>query len=95
MAIPILMYNNVAEVPDALHPDGRCLYVTPDAFAARMAMLHRVGWRGVSTGDAMPRPPRHRPFHAATRRDRPRRFTRAFRDPHLHAVRGFRGRKAA
>ena len=53
MAIPILMYHNVAEVPDALHPDGRCLYVAPEAFAAQMALLHRVGWRGVSMGDAM------------------------------------------
>lgn len=54
MAIPILMYHNVAEVPDGLHPDGRCLYVTPGAFAAQMGLLHRAGWRGVSMSDAMP-----------------------------------------
>lgn len=54
MAIPILMYHNVANVPDALHPDGRCLYVTPEAFAAQMALLRRLGWRGVSMSDAMP-----------------------------------------
>lgn len=54
MAIPILMYHNVAEVPAGLHPDGRCLYVTPAAFAAQMAWLRRLGWRGVSMGDAMP-----------------------------------------
>lgn len=54
VAIPILMYHNVAEVPDALHPDGRCLYVTPAAFAAQMRLLDRLRWRGVSMGDAMP-----------------------------------------
>src|SRR6185312_1226778 len=54
MAIPILMYHNVAEAPDALHPGGRCLYVTPAAFAAQMGLLDRFGWRGVSMGDAMP-----------------------------------------
>lgn len=54
MAIPILMYHNVAEVPDALHPDGRCLYVTPAAFAAQMVLLRRLGWCGVSMSDAMP-----------------------------------------
>ncbi|HEX5961852.1 MAG TPA: polysaccharide deacetylase family protein [Rhodanobacteraceae bacterium] len=54
MAIPILMYHNVAEVPEGLHPDGRCLYVTPAAFAAQMALLRRVGYRGVSMSAAMP-----------------------------------------
>lgn len=54
MAIPILMYHNVAEVPTGLHPDGRCLYVTPAAFAAQMALLHRLGWQGVSMSGAMP-----------------------------------------
>jgi peptidoglycan/xylan/chitin deacetylase (PgdA/CDA1 family) len=54
VAIPILMYRDVSEVPDALHPDGRCLYVTPAAFAAQMRLLDRLGWRGVSMGDAMP-----------------------------------------
>ena len=54
MAIPILMYHNVAGVPAALHPDGRCLYVTPDAFAAQMGLLHRLGWRGVTMSEAMP-----------------------------------------
>lgn len=54
MAIPILMYHNVAEVPAGLHPDGRCLYVTPVAFAAQMALLQRLGWRGVSMSDALP-----------------------------------------
>ncbi|WHZ19661.1 MAG: Polysaccharide deacetylase [Rhodanobacteraceae bacterium] len=54
MAIPVLMYHNVAEVPDGLHPDGRCLYVTPAAFAAQMALLRRFGWRGVSMSEAMP-----------------------------------------
>lgn len=54
MAIPILMYHNVAEVPDGLHPDGRCLYVTPAAFAAQMKLLRRAGYRGVSMGQAMP-----------------------------------------
>src|SRR6185312_7285680 len=54
MATPILMYHNVAEVPDALHPDGRCLYVTPAAFAAQMGLLARLGWRGVSMSEAMP-----------------------------------------
>ena len=54
MSIPILMYHNVAEVPDGLDPDGRCLYVTPAAFAAQMGLLRRLGWRGVSMGDAMP-----------------------------------------
>lgn len=54
MAVPILMYHNVSTVPDGLHPDGRCLYVTPDAFAAQMALLARCGWRGVSMSGAMP-----------------------------------------
>lgn len=54
MAIPILMYHNVAEVPAGLHPDGRCLYVTPAAFAAQMALLQRLGWRGVPMSGAMP-----------------------------------------
>lgn len=54
MAVPILMYHNVAEVPAELHPDGHCLYVTPAAFAAQMALLHRLGWRGVSMSDALP-----------------------------------------
>ena len=54
MAIPILMYHNVAEVPEALHPDGRCLYVTPAAFASQMGLLKRAGYRGVSMSQAMP-----------------------------------------
>lgn len=54
MAIPILMYHNVAQPPAALHPDGRCLYVTPEAFAAQMGLLRRLGYRGVSMSEAMP-----------------------------------------
>lgn len=54
MAVPILMYHNVAEVPDGLDPAGRCLYVTPAAFAAQMALLRRTGYRGVSMSEAMP-----------------------------------------
>lgn len=54
MAIPILMYHNVAQPPDALNPDGRCLYVTPGAFASQMTLLHRAGYRGVSMSQAMP-----------------------------------------
>ncbi|MBS0381509.1 MAG: polysaccharide deacetylase family protein [Proteobacteria bacterium] len=54
MAIPILMYHNVAEVPEGLHPDGRCLYVTPQAFASQMRLLQRAGYRGVSMHEAMP-----------------------------------------
>jgi peptidoglycan/xylan/chitin deacetylase (PgdA/CDA1 family) len=54
MAIPILMYHNVAEVPEGLHPDGRCLYVTPAAFAAQMGLLRRLGYRGVSMSQALP-----------------------------------------
>ena len=91
MAIPILMYHNVAEVPDALHPDGRCLYVTPAAFAAQMALLHRLGWRGVSMSDAMPSASRHGLFHAAPRRHRQRRLARKIRAARFHAARGHPG----
>jgi peptidoglycan/xylan/chitin deacetylase (PgdA/CDA1 family) len=53
MAIPILMYHNVALVPPALYPEGRCLYVTPGAFAAQMALLRRMGYKGLSMSAAM------------------------------------------
>jgi len=86
MAIPILMYHNVAEVPDALHPDGRCLYVTPAAFAAQMVLLHRLGWRGVSMSDAMPRASR-RPRAMRATSHRPRwAWTRASRHGLFHAA---------
>src|ERR1700761_4783165 len=52
MKIPILMYHNIAVVPDGVSV-YRSLYVSPGAFARQMAMLQMLGYRGVSLSDAM------------------------------------------
>jgi peptidoglycan/xylan/chitin deacetylase (PgdA/CDA1 family) len=52
MKIPILMYHNIAVVPDGVSV-YRSLYVSPGAFARQMAMLQMLGYRGVSMSDAM------------------------------------------
>jgi len=51
--IPILMYHNIARVPQDVRV-YRSLYVSPSSFARQMAMLKIFGYRGVSMADAMP-----------------------------------------
>jgi peptidoglycan/xylan/chitin deacetylase (PgdA/CDA1 family) len=51
--IPILMYHNIARVPQDVRV-YRSLYVSPSSFARQMAMLKMLGYRGVSMSDAMP-----------------------------------------
>ena len=53
MKIPILMYHNIAQVPDSVRV-YRSLYVSPASFARQMAMLKGLGYRGLSMADAMP-----------------------------------------
>lgn len=53
MRIPILMYHNIARVPQDVRV-YRSLYVSPSSFARQMAMLKMLGYRGVSMSDAMP-----------------------------------------
>jgi len=51
--IPILMYHNIADVPEGITV-YRSLYVSPGAFARQLALLRTLGYRGVSMSDAMP-----------------------------------------
>lgn len=51
--IPILMYHNIARVPQDARV-YRSLYVSPASFARQMGMLKMFGYRGVSMADAMP-----------------------------------------
>lgn len=53
MPIPILMYHNIAPAPREL-VRWRSLYVHPRSFARQMALLHRLGYRGLSMSAAMP-----------------------------------------
>lgn len=53
VAVPILMYHNVARAPRHLQV-YRSLYVAPGAFARQLALLRRAGYRGLSMADAMP-----------------------------------------
>lgn len=53
MALPILTYHNIAPAPRDLHR-WRSLYVSPAAFARQMALLHRLGYHGLSMAAAMP-----------------------------------------
>jgi len=50
-AVPILMYHQVAPA----HPAGvkPSLLVTPEAFAAQMRWLHRLGWRTLRLDDLL------------------------------------------
>jgi peptidoglycan/xylan/chitin deacetylase (PgdA/CDA1 family) len=51
--IPILTYHNIAPAPAGLHR-WRSLYVSPPRFARQMALLHLLGYRGLSMTAAMP-----------------------------------------
>jgi peptidoglycan/xylan/chitin deacetylase (PgdA/CDA1 family) len=51
--IPILMYHNIAQVPEGVQV-YRSLYVSPASFARQMGMLKTLGYRGLSMSDAMP-----------------------------------------
>lgn len=53
MKLPILMYHNIASVPDGIDV-YRSLYVSPAKFSRQMAMLRALGYRGMSMTDAMP-----------------------------------------
>lgn len=53
MKLPILMYHNIASVPDGINV-YRSLYVSPAKFSRQMAMLHALGYRGLSMSEAMP-----------------------------------------
>ena len=53
MPIPILMYHNIAPAPRELQR-WRSLYVHPRSFARQMALLHRLGYTGLSMSAAMP-----------------------------------------
>ncbi|AHX14127.1 polysaccharide deacetylase [Dyella jiangningensis] len=53
MRIPILMYHNIARVPQDVRV-YRSLYVSPASFARQLGMLKMFGYRGVSMADAMP-----------------------------------------
>lgn len=50
--VPVLMYHNVGSPP--ANAVLRSMYVRPRAFARQMALLRRLGYRGVSMGEAMP-----------------------------------------
>lgn len=51
--IPILMYHQIAEAPAKGAP-FRSLYVAPRDFANQMALLYRLGYRGLSMTDLLP-----------------------------------------
>ena len=51
--LPILMYHNIARSPPGLRV-YRSLYVSPDAFARQLWLLHRLGYAGLSMSAAMP-----------------------------------------
>ncbi len=53
MAIPILMYHNIAPVPREIDRQ-RSLYTTPRLFAQQMGLLRMLGYTGLSMSDAMP-----------------------------------------
>lgn len=53
MKLPILMYHNIAMVPEGINV-YRSLYVSPAAFSRQLAMLRMLGYRGLSMSDAMP-----------------------------------------
>lgn len=53
MKIPILMYHNIAKVPQGVQV-YRSLYVSPASLARQMGLLNMLGYRGMSMSDAMP-----------------------------------------
>ena len=50
--VPILMYHNIAVAPKGVGLRG--LYVSPRRFARQMALLHWLGYRGLSMSAALP-----------------------------------------
>jgi len=50
--VPILMYHNIAMAPKGVRLRG--LYVSPRRFARQMALLHWLGYRGLSMSAALP-----------------------------------------
>ncbi|MBU2856451.1 polysaccharide deacetylase family protein [Acidithiobacillus ferrooxidans] len=50
--VPILMYHNIAVAPKGVGLHG--LYVSPRRFARQMALLHWLGYRGLSMSAALP-----------------------------------------
>jgi len=50
--VPILMYHNIAVAPKGVRLRG--LYVSPRRFARQMALLHWLGYRGLSMSAALP-----------------------------------------
>ena len=50
--VPILMYHNIAVAPQGVRLRG--LYVSPRRFARQMALLHWLGYRGLSMSAALP-----------------------------------------
>ncbi len=50
--VPILMYHNIAVAPKGVRLRG--LYVSPGRFARQMALLHWLGYRGLSMSAALP-----------------------------------------
>lgn len=53
MAVPILLYHQIAALPGKNIP-FRGLWVHPDKFRSQMAWLKRLGYQGLSLKDAMP-----------------------------------------
>ncbi len=53
MAVPILLYHQIAALPQKNIP-FRGLWVHPDKFHSQMAWLKRLGYQGLSLKDAMP-----------------------------------------
>ncbi len=53
MAVPILLYHQIAPLPHKKIP-FRGLWVHPDKFRNQMAWLKRLGYQGLSLRDAMP-----------------------------------------
>ena len=50
--VPILMYHNIAVAPQGVKLRG--LYISPRRFARQMALLHWLGYQGLSMSAAMP-----------------------------------------
>lgn len=53
MAVPVLLYHQIAPLPHKKIP-FRGLWVHPDKFRSQMAWLKRLGYHGLSLRDAMP-----------------------------------------
>ena len=53
MAVPVLLYHQIAPLPHKKIP-FRGLWVHPDKFRSQMAWLKRLGYQGLSINNAMP-----------------------------------------